>query len=180
MHLDTNDFDRNLNNAFSSAHYQILKFESRQEYAEGEEFDDTLRREGVAGAIKLIEPIVEETIHQFDEFERKGLRFIRCRPIAFPPSDYISVQIEVYNRTIHPAAQTIWLNAKSAEEFIKEFADHDFMVFDARLALVYEHDMDGVFVGGWMFDSPKTISEFLALFAFLAAQSLPLAKLSDK
>lgn len=164
------DFFSNFSDAWASARGQVWKLETRQTYSESGNLSLDKALEGKwAEAVALIPEVrkVDDDLYQM--VRDKKLEFLRCRPIEFPLSPYLRWELEVYKYNHEQGERIFCCNRYSLDKIFEEFAKHDFMIFDARLAFVHDYDKDGLISGGWMVSDQEKIRNLISLYGFIKA-----------
>lgn len=161
-------------NAWELVRGQALKLETRQAY---EEPDNPSWRALAAGdwgrALDLIEESRQVDDSLYADLRSRGIDFIRCRPLEFPPSDYLRWEFRIYERNARQGERIFCLNRAILAEFFETVATHDFMVFDTRLACVHDYDAKGLIQGGWWLDDPASIRTLIMIHGIIKANSQP-------
>jgi Family of unknown function (DUF6879) len=163
------DFFGKFPDAWANVKFQTVKLETRQVYREpGNESYEAFESGDFTKAVRLLEKSRLVDVELYASLEKRGVDFIRCRPIVYPLSDYLKWEMECYK-----------FNAKHGEliyfsEDLRPFDDmafHDFMVFDREVALVHDYDDRGEIKGGWIVESPEAIDSLISLFGLIKAKS---------
>lgn len=166
---------------FDAVRAQILKFEREQFYSEPDKpWGVALERGDLPAALGLIQQLVDENAGDYEFLKSKGVEFIRCRPLKFPATDYIKWEVQVYRRTSEVYENIYWCLYIQLDEVFDKYALNDFMIFDARFAVVQDYDRNGLLMGGWLVDKVDDILALLSLFAFIKANCLPLKLLESQ
>jgi len=84
----------------------------------------------------------------YESLRKRGIDFIRCRPVAFPLTAYMKWAMHAYEHNSRRGERIFWCNEIVLREFFQNTAQHDFMVFDTRVAFVHDYDETGVIKGG--------------------------------
>jgi hypothetical protein len=58
-------------------------------------------------------------------------------------------------------------------ELFDNFATHDFMVFDTRIACIHQYDQSGLIQGGWWVQDSSDITNLMALHGYVRANCQP-------
>lgn len=151
---------------------QILKLETRQVYDEtGNPSFDAFKRGDWDEALRLIPASHADDVALYGSFHERKIDFMRCRPVVFPVGDYIKWEFENYKFNQSLGERIFIANYLAVDVLFQRNAQHDFMIFDTRLAAIYDHDDAGRFIGGWVSDDVSTIAELQKLFIFIKANS---------
>lgn len=155
---------------------QLLKFESNGQFC----FVDNSSWRAMADgdfdrAIKLIPEarLVDRDI--YEDFRDRGVDIIRCRPIEMPLSQYVKWEVQNYFVNMDYGERVFVCNYVAVKEFADRHANRDFIVFDARLAVVHDFDLEGTLQGGWVVENLEDILDLMAAFTFIKSQAHALA-----
>lgn len=163
------DFFSKFPDAWTNARFQVVKLETRQVYREpGNESYEALEAGAFDEAVRLMEKSRQCDIALYESLEKRGIDFIRCRPVVYPISEYLRWEMESYK-----------FNAKRGEKIyftedlatFKSMALHDFMVFDRDFAVVHDYSDAGEIMGGWVVRSPLAIDDLLYIFALIKSRA---------
>lgn len=166
--------------AFDLSRSQILKVETRQTYQEPDsESYRAMANGNWQEAMAALDASRSEDIELYADLKTRGVEFARCRPIAFPMSDYMRWEMEVYKFNAKHGERIFCCNYDSVAELFKDNIVHDFMVFDARIAFVHNYNNDGLIEGGWKITSLDKIIKLQTLFIFLKSQCRPFELFSE-
>jgi hypothetical protein len=172
---DAKTFFANFPEAFSSSCFQVLKLETRQEYQEHESLSYKAMKKGDwKKSLDLIPSDRQIDIPLYNDLKNRGVDFIRCRPLEFPLTEYMCWELEVlrFNDTI--GESVLCCNLAQCKDVFERFANHDFMVFDTKIAFVHHYNEQGLIVGGWKIENLKKILSLQKLFAFIKAECKPI------
>ena len=160
--------------AFSATRCQILKVETRQSYQEpGSPTFDALASGDWDKSMSLLEESRSVDLELYQSLRQRGVDFIRCRPISFPMSDYMRWEMEVYRYNSEHCERIFCCNYDAVDTLFERHIQHDFMVFDSRIAFVHNYNEEGLNVGGWKIENQDKIIQLQSLFIFLKAQCQP-------
>lgn len=163
----SSSFFGNFPAAFDMARCQIAKVETRQEYQEPDNpsFIAMIENDWKL-SLSLLLKSREVDVPLYQSLARKGVDFLRARPLIFPLSNYMKWEFEVYKFNEQMGERIFCCNYSAIEEFFKKSCRNDFMIFDARLALVHDYDQNGLIRGGWKVENISKIIELQKIFMF--------------
>lgn len=165
--------------SFDAVRCQILKFEPRQVYREpGKAYDEAISKGDLEEAVKYIPGIVEDNTPTYNMLKSKGVVYTRCRPLKVPVTDYTKWEIAVFRETSKAYEDIFWCIYSQLDLVFDEYATHDFMVFDARMAIVQDYDESGCLQGIWFLETPEKIIQLITLFGYIKANCMPLSSLN--
>lgn len=167
-------------NAWETVRCQALKLETRQVYIEPDNPSWLALTAGDwDGALKALEKSRQVDDGLYSDLRQRGIDFVRCRPIVFPPTDYLRWEYQVYKRNAEQGERIFCLNRAILAELFDTVATHDFMVFDTRLACVHDYDAEGLIQGGWWLDDPAAIKALVAIHGIVKANSQPFERYAE-
>ncbi len=160
--------------AWASVQREVWKLETRQTYEEpGNPSWERQAQGDFEGAVRLVPAAREGDLPLYASLAERKVRFLRCRPVSWPLTPYLRWEIEVYKFNAAHGEEIFFFDADSAADPPIRFAEHDFMVFDDRIAFVHDYDAAGSIQGGWELTSPDAIAELRALYQELLRRSTP-------
>jgi hypothetical protein len=160
--------------AWASVQREVWKLETRQTYEEpGNPSWERLAQGDFEGAVRLIPSVREADLALYASLAARKVRFLRCRPVSQPLAPYLRWEIEVYKFNAAHGEEIFFFDAAAAADPPIRFAEHDFMIFDDRVAFVHDYDAAGSIQGGWELTSPDAIAELRALYQELLGRSTP-------
>jgi hypothetical protein len=153
--------------AFDLSRSQILKIETRQFYVEKENVSyNAMVRGDWALSMEMLHQSRQEDADLYEDLNKKGVDFIRCRPVQFPISAYIKWEVEVYRINSSFGERIFCSNVVAVDWLFEKYIKHDFMVFDSRVALIHNYDESGEIQGGWIIHDHDKIVELQKLFIY--------------
>jgi hypothetical protein len=165
-------FLKNFSLAFGATRCQILKLETLQFYNEqGNPSFDAFIAGDLSTSIEKIRASKADEAEAYQHLSEGCIEFLRVRSVVRPLSDYLKWELLNYNQNQAMGERIFLWNSLSSGDFFDKHARHDFMVFDARFAMVYDYDDEGVLKGGWFLDDTEKIAELIAIFGFAKANS---------
>jgi len=173
VYFDTpGSFFAGFQEAFQTVRSQILKLETKQIYDEsGNESFDLWQKGEERLAIELLPKVKLGEIPLYQDQARRGIEFVRCRPIIFPLSNYLRWEIHCYDFNSSQGEKIFFLDNNRNLELL-EYATHDFMVFDSLIAFVHDYDQNGLIHGGWISKDERIINDLTSLYALIRARSI--------
>ena len=161
--------------AWGAVRCQALKYESRQQYIErdSQSWRDWMEDADWAASMRALPESRSVDVPLYDRLNEAGVDFVRCRAVEFPLSKYMQWEFEVYKFNQSHGERIFCVNELSIPDFRRKFAQHDFMVFDARIAAIHDYDDDGEAVGGWWTSDLDVITELIKLHGFLKSNCQP-------
>lgn len=160
--------------AFDATRSQILKLETRQAYQEPDnESFLAMQRGDWDRSMSLLKEARSPDAPLYEALQARGVDFIRCRPLKFPLSDYLRWEMEVYKLNSAMCERIFCCNYDAADFIFSNYAHHDFMTFDARVAFVHNYDSKGLIQGGWKIDDIDRIAELQKLYCFIKSHCQP-------
>ncbi|WP_298296711.1 DUF6879 family protein [uncultured Litoreibacter sp.] len=169
------EFFEKMGGAWSSVRSQVLKMETRQKYVEAESpsWVAWMVENNWAKSMELLEGSREEDVPLYDELKKRGVDFVRCRPVNYPLSPYMKWEFEVFKFNQRHGERIFIANSVAVPSFTADVAQHDFMVFDATVACIHNYDEEGLIVGGWWLKDQRAILELMKIHTYLKSNSLP-------
>jgi hypothetical protein len=166
---NSSDFFSNFPNAWKKVEKQVLKLETRQVYREpGNISFDSLEKGDFDEAVKLISEARKGDVELYQSLASRHILLERCRPIEIPLSDYLKWEVECYKfNSKH--GENIYVSKKN--ELYEQYAMHDFMVFDDKIAFIHDYDDKGEIRGGWMTTDKNIIANLTNLFLLIKERS---------
>jgi len=80
-------------------------------------------------------------------------------------------EIENYRYNKTQGGERIYVcNVLTLTPMFEESASRDFIIFDARAALIYDYSVNGLLDGGWITESLCEILELMKIFTFIKAK----------
>ena len=161
--------------AWDGVRSQVLKYESRQQYIEqdSESWRAWMERGDWPTSMNLLEESRSVDVPLYESLKVRGIDFIRCHPVSFPLSKYMKWEFEVYKFNEKHGERIFCANSVAVSDFMHRFAQHDFMVFDGRIAAIHHYDADGLVVGGWWTQDSTAISELIKIHGFIKSNCRP-------
>lgn len=177
QYFDSPDrFFANFPAAWHGVAERVLKLETRQEYCElGNPSYEALQQGDWNEAIRLIPEFRAQDADLYESLKKRGVEFIRARPIALPLSQYLRWEFETYKESIKMGEHIFCCDAETTEDLFREFASHDFMVFDGVIALIHDYDECGLIQGGWAITDPHDVLSLAILHSHIVSLSRPFA-----
>jgi hypothetical protein len=151
---------------------QVMKLETRQVYDEtGNESFDNWMDGNPKSALKLIYTVRNDDVSLYNELKSKKIKFIRCRPVKLPLSNYLLWELECYKFNTLFGENILFLEE---EHFLKyaHLANHDFIVFDKSHAFIHNYDKNGKIRGGWEIKDQKDVLSLIALYSKIEELSM--------
>lgn len=149
---------------------QVLKLETRQVYREpGNPSYEELEKSNFNKAIELLPEARKVDIDLYQQLADRKVDFIRCRPVEFPISEYLKWELECY-RFNSAHGEKIYFTDRT--KIFDEYANHDFMVFDRKVAVIHNYDQAGEIQGGWIVTNEDQIENLIMLFSIIKASSI--------
>lgn len=158
--------------AWKSVEHQVIKLETKQSYVEKDNasWSKILERK-YNEAISLLykERIVDVDLY-FSLLD-KNIDFIRCRPIILPITEYLKWEIHCYKFNSIFKEKIYFLFRDSETAIFDEIANHDFMVFDRKIAFIHDYNNDGEILGGWSTTDVTLINNLIMIFSLIKSSS---------
>lgn len=157
--------------------YQVLKLETRQEYLEpGNASFEMLASGNFEAAVNLINEVRSQDDGLYEELKRRGVDFIRCRPVKYPFTDYLRWELETYKVSAVKGERIFCCLEKELKGFFNSIATKDFMVFDSKLAFIHNYDEKGLIQGGWRIENQQDIYRLQSIFVYIKSFCSPFEK----
>ena len=167
------DFFAQFGSAFDLCRSQILK-ETRQTYQEsGNPSYEAMASGDWNHALGILAESRKVDLDLYADLRTRGVDFIRCRPLAFPLSDYMRWEMKVFEFNAQHCERIFCCNLEAVRELFKDHIHHDFMVFDSRIGFVHDYDVDGIIQGGWRVTDLDSIIKLQSMFIFLKSHCQP-------
>lgn len=167
------DFFKNFSNSWDEVQFQTIKFERYQTYKEvGNKSWELLINNEIEESIKLLPKIRSSEFDLYWSIKKRGVDFIRCRPVVFPLSTYLKWEIESYDINSLFGEKIFFFNFTQDKEIINNIILHDFMVFDKSVAYIHNYNESGEIVGGWKSKNKEIINALIYLFYYCKTISL--------
>lgn len=160
---------------------QILKYESCMDFCVVD--SDSWRAMNAGDWERSLELIPNDRKHDFPLYERfrqDGVDIVRVRPIKSPLSTYVKWEIQNYFINKDQGERIFVTNYIAVKEYADRYANHDFIVFDARMAVVHDIDENGVVIGGWILTNLDAILQLMSAFTFIKSQGHPFDRLFQR
>ena len=169
-----NSFFGRFENAWDSASRSVRKIETRQEYREpGNPSWEKLAAGDLAEALRLVPESREVDAPLYEDLERRGVTFTRCRPVTLPLTPYLRWEIASYDFNAARGEVILFAGTDDVAQVLQTSIRHDFMVFDTALALIHDYDASGEIRGGWETTQPEAVSVLAELFDDFRLQCIP-------
>jgi hypothetical protein len=166
-------FFSNFKSAWASAETQVLKLETRQVYIErGNPSYELMVAGEFEKAVELIPSVRSADLNLYNSLVARNIDFIRCRPVAFPLSNYLKWEFECYKFNAKHCEKIFCVKYDIVSALLQNFALHDFMVFDRSIAFVHDYDQAGEIQGGWLIEKQEHIDELTKLYSQIKEQCL--------
>ena len=160
--------------AFDMTRCQILKLETRQSYQEPDNESFVAMKNGDWDrSMSLLRKSRAADVCLYKSLSERGVDFIRCRPLKFPLSNYLRWELEIFKFNAEMCERIFCCNYDALDFVFTDYARHDFMTFDARLAFVHNYDASGLIQGGWIIEDADQIAELQKLFIFIKSHCQP-------
>lgn len=154
---------------------QVLKLETRQSYQEpGNPSWQALQAGDWDRAMNELSKSRQKDDPLYADLRKRGIDFVRCRPLVFPASAYVRWEYRVYESNMARGERIFGLNRDVLAEFFDSIATHDFMVFDTRLACIHDYDQSGLIQGGWWIEDQSAIRALVAVHGVIKANAQPI------
>jgi hypothetical protein len=158
---------------FQSARVEILKLETRQTYREpGNPSWESMIAGDMNKAMRLLPATREEDRPFYADLRKRGVQFLRCRPVMLPLSRYLDWELACYDLNAAEGEDIRFVLASAVSDLL-EYLHHDFVLVDDTVALVHDYDADGEIRGGWEVSEASAISSLRAMFDAFAARCAP-------
>jgi len=173
-YFDTpSSFFSNFPSAWNTVKSTVWKLETRQVYIEAGNASYELLRDGKKNeAIDLVPVVREEDRELYEDLMKREVEFIRCRPVAFPLTQYLEWEIACYHYNASHGEKIFFTDLRQWEKKFQPYALHDFMVFDTDLAFIHNYDPQGEISGGWMTINKDHVATLKTLFADIRSVSI--------
>ncbi len=167
-------FFANFGDAWNNASGQVIKIETRQVYIErGNVSWEELNKGNKEKALELIPNVRSEDLALYQSLIDRKIDFIRCRLIEPPFSDYIKWEIECYHFNSKWGEKIYFSNDVA---MFKILCQHDFMVFDNKVAFIHNYDKNGEIQGGWKTTDIDIIYQLIQTFSIIKSSSIEYKK----
>lgn len=171
-------FFKNFIVVWNNVKFQVLKLETKQEYIESDVYFDESLSLMLSGnyekARKVLKKSLEDDDGMYLSLKKRGIDFIRCRPVDFPVCNYLKLEIESYKITQTKGERIFLCKLENLKKIFQKIATYDFMVFDSEIAFVHNYDENGLIQGGWIIKDKKHIIELQKIFIYIKSHSLKL------
>jgi uncharacterized protein DUF6879 len=159
--------------AWESVEREVRKLELRQEYQEpGNPSWELLAKGDFKGAMQTISASRQQDVSLYTSLSARNIRFLRLRPVVFPLTTYLQWELGSYAFNAE-YGELIYFVDRTAAEPLLEFAHHDFLLFDERLALIHDYDASGLIQGGWELTSREGVLKLHELYQSLLERAEP-------
>lgn len=167
-------FFSNFSEAWKTVNKQVLKLETRQNYQEPDNKSLSLLLEtnDLKASVDLLEEARKVDIPLYTDLKFRKIDFIRCRPVAFPLTQYMRWELECYAFNSKHCENVFLTNINNVHELFNKLALHDFMIFDKKVAFIHNYNSLGLIEGGWKITNPLLIENLLIIFSIIKAQSI--------
>ncbi len=168
-------FFSHFSSAWQGLRDKVRKLETRQSYHEPENpsYCAFLRGDFDLAITLIQESKLQDEAEIYTLCRDRNIDFIRCRPIAFPLTDYLKWEVENYKYSIEAGEKIFYCDLKDTSSVFDEFAKHDFMVFDSSIAFIHDYDEQGLIRGGWIIKKESSIHALCALHNYILLKSDP-------
>ena len=151
--------------AWDAVAREVLKLETRQEYREpGNASWEMLEAGDPEEASRLLPDSRAVDVPLYEALRRRGVDFVRCRPVAFPLTAYLQWELGCYEFNARHGEQILFVASDDVHELLENRGRHDFIVFDDTIAFVHDYDETGEIRGGWAIRDREGIIALRDLF----------------
>lgn len=171
------NFFQRFSAAWNNVTHDVLKLETRQTYQQSGDLSWELFLAGdVDGALELIPQMRQIDVSLYKSLALRGVHFVRCRPVNFPLTQYLQLEMECYEFNEAHGENIRFINGAVFTKLFDSTALHDFMVFDSTVAFVHDYDSAGLIQGGWEITLPESIKALRDLYLDILKESQPFKK----
>lgn len=175
---DPSSFFANFSSAWDAAVTTVRKLETRQTYREpGNPSWERLVAGDFDKALRLLPEVRQEDVELYESLQKRGIHFLRCRPIVFPLSVYLKWELGCYDFNAAHGEDIRAVEANDVPASLSGALTHDFMTFDTEMAVIHDYDSDGEIQGGWVVRDSVDITTMVRLFDDFARLCIPYEQL---